>query len=120
MKSWLIKTSAPLCGTDQYYGAYAEDKDFLYDWLYDEWFDEECQDLWDNYSFYMNFEEEWDEMSEEYKEEFENDYDCFIASKYEEWCCECTLSVSECPEDKFDDYASDGTHLEIVYDGRQH
>lgn len=120
MKSWLIQTSAPFCGTYQYYGAYAEDKNSLYDWLYENWFGQECQDLWDNYSFHMHFEEEWDEMSDEDKEEFGNDYDCFIDSKYEEWCCDCDLSVSECPEDKFDDYAPDGTHLEIVYDGRQH
>lgn len=121
MKSWLIKTSAPFCGTDQYYGAYAEDEDSLSDWLYENWFNEECQNLWDDYSYLGHYEDEWDEMSEEDKEEFyEDNYDIFIDYKYEEWCSDCGLSVSECPEDEFDDYAPAGTHLEIVYDGRQH
>lgn len=121
MKSWLIETSTPFCGTSQYYGAYAEDEDSLRDWLYENWFDEECQNLWDNYSYLGHYEDEWDEMSEEDKEEFyEDNYDIFMDYKYEEWCSDCGLSVSECPEDKFDDYAPDGTHLEIIYDGRQH
>lgn len=123
MKSWLIKTSAPFCGTEQYYCAYAEDEDSLLDWLYEKWFDEECQNLWDSYSFRYeeDYENEWEELSEEEKEEaYDNSYDNFIDNKYEEWCSDCGLSVSECPEDEFDYYAPDGTHLEIVYDGRQH
>jgi len=123
MKSWLIKTSAPICGTDQYYGAYAEDEDSLLNWLYENWFDEECQNLWDSYSFYCEdeWENEWEELSEEEKGLFyESNYDIFIEAKQVEWYSDCELSISECSEDEFDDYAPDGTHLEIVYDGRQH
>lgn len=123
MKSWLIKTSAPICGTDQYYGAYAEDEDSLLDWLYENWFEEECQNIWDSYSFYSKdtWEDEWEELSEEEKEEvYDNNYDNFMDNKYEEWCSDCDLSVSECSEDEFDDYTPNGIHLEIVYDGRQH
>jgi len=121
MKSWLIETSAPFCGTDQYYGAYAEDKDSLYDWLYKNWFDQECQNLWDNYSYLDHYDDEWEELSEQDKEDFYGgNYDIFIDTKYEEWCSSCELYVSECSEDEFDDYAPEGTHLEIVYDDRQH
>jgi hypothetical protein len=123
MKSWLIKTSAPFCGTDQYYGAYAKDEDSLLDWLYDNWFDQECENLWNSYSFHCEdeWQDEWEGLSEDEKEEvYDNDYDNFIDNKYEEWCSDCGLSVSECHEDEFDDYAPDGTHLEIVYDDRQH
>lgn len=117
MKSWLIKTSAPFCGTDQYYGAYAEDEDSLYDWLYDKWFEQECQNLWDDFHCEDKWEDEWEELPEKEKEEiYGNDYEIFISNKYEEWCSDCELSVSECPEDEFDDYAPEGTHLEIIYD----
>lgn len=117
MKSWLVKTSAPLCGTDQYYAAYAEDEDSLLDWLYEKWFDQECQNLWDDFHSEDKLQNEWEELSEEEKEEiYENDYEIFISNKYEEWCSDCELSVSECPEDEFDNYAPEGTHLEIIYD----
>ena len=123
MKSLLIETSAPFCGTDQYYGAYAEDEDSLYDWLYENWFDQECQDLWDSYSFHCedDWKSEWEELPEEEKEEiYDNNYDNFIDNKYEEWCSDCRLSISECPEDEFTNYTPNGADIEIIYDGRQH
>lgn len=121
MKSFLVTTSAPFCGTNQYYGAYAEDEDSLLDWLYENWFGQECHNLWDSYSFHCEdeWQDEWEELSEEEKEEFCN-YDVFIDNKYEEWCSDCDLSLSECSDDEFDEYAPEGTHLEIIYDGRQH
>lgn len=120
MKSWLITSSAPFCGTDSHYGAYAEEEPT--DWLYEHWFDEECQRLWDSYSFHCEdqWQDEWDEMDEDGKEEvFDNNYDNFMDNKYEEWCADWGLKVEECDEEDFDLYVPGGEgELEIIYDER--
>ena len=41
IKTWLVTSSAPFCGTDTHYGAYAKENPI--DCLYEHWFDEECQ-----------------------------------------------------------------------------
>lgn len=112
IKSFLITTSGPLCGTEQYYAAYAEDENTLLDWLYSNWFDEECQDLFDQYSYLIEdeLENEWEESSDEYesREEFDD-------IKFEDWCTNCGLEVSEISEEEFGDYGDP----EVIYDERQ-
>ncbi len=120
MKSFLVTTSAPFCGTDQHYRAYAEDEEDIYNFLYADWYDEEVQNLWDDYSYLAHYEDEWEEMSDDEKAEYEN-YNQFLDDKYEEWSCDCELSVEECNEEDFADYVPGGKgELEIVYDYRQH
>lgn len=117
IKSWLITSSAPFCGTEQYYGAYAKDKDALEDWLYSNWFNEECDNLYNEYGYF--WEDDYDEEFEEVKEDYES-YDDFFDNKYNEWCQNCNLSVEECPEEDFSDYVSGGNgELEIIYDERK-
>ena len=117
MKSFLITTSAPYMGTEQHYGAYAEDSQEVLDYLYESgWFDEECQSLYDSYSFRLEdtWEEEWDECKDDYE-----DYNAFMDCKYDEWCQDCGLEIKECPEKDFHMYVSGGEgELDIVYDKR--
>ena len=117
IKSFLITTMAPYMGTEQHYGAYAEDIDTLTQWLYDNWYDEECNDLYDSYGF--RWEDSYDEEYEEVKDEYE-DFEDFCEAKYQEWCEECSMDVEECPEEDFADYVPGGEgKLEIIYDERQ-
>lgn len=124
MKIFLVTTSAPYCGTDQHYAAYANDSEDVYNYLYENWFDEECQMLWDSYSFRNEdtWEEEWEELDEVEKEEvYDNNFDNFMDNKYEEWCSDCGLEVSEVKdEEELDMYVPGGEgHLEIIYDERK-
>ena len=120
IKSWLITTSAPYLGTDQHYAAYAEDSQDIYDYLYDSgWFDEECQALYDSYAFRLEdgWEDEWEETQDDYE-----DHDAFMDAKYTEWCEDCGLDVSECPEEDFSMYVPGGDEdgeLEVIYDERE-
>ncbi len=116
IKSWLITTSAPYVGTDQYYSAFAENKDKLLDWLYTNWFDEECQNLYDSYAFRL--QDSWDDEYNENSDEYE-DYDDFMCGKYEEWCQDCDLNVEECSEEDLHGYGYDGELPEIIYDQRE-
>jgi hypothetical protein len=120
MTVWLIETEAPRCGTTQHYAAYANEDPI--DWLYENWFNQECQNLWENYSFYMEdqYMDEWDSISDEDKDEFyENNIEVFKDIKYEEWCSDCSLVTKEVNEEELDDYVPGGEgHLEIIYDER--
>lgn len=117
MKSWLITTSAPICGTNQYYGAYAKNEDTLADWLYNNWFEEECDNLYSLYGYF--WEADYNEEFEEVKEGYES-FDDFVEYKYLDWCQSCNLSITECPEEKFKNYVSgEKDKLEIIYDERQ-
>lgn len=121
MKSFLITTSAPICGTECYYSAFAESEDDVYDWLYANWFDEECQALWESYSFHCEdeWEAEWEELSKEERIEYENDYEKFLDQKNMEWCNDCGLSVEETDEEELKMYSVSGQGIpEIVYDER--
>lgn len=123
MKSFLITTSAPFCGTNQYYTAYGDDENTILDWLYENWFDEECQRLWDDYSFHCDdqWEDEWNEMDEDERDEiFEDNWDNFMDSKYEDWCSDCGMSIKEMDEEKLHMYTIGGGDgvPEIIYDDR--
>lgn len=117
MKSFLITTSAPYMGTDQYYAAYAEDSQEVLDYLYESgWFAEECQSLYDSYAFRL--EDAWEEEWEEYKDDYEN-HDAFMDAKYDEWCQDCSLDIEEYSEEDFQMYVPGGEgKLEILYDKR--
>ena len=68
IKSWLIKTEAPFCGTEQYYRAYSE-KDPLEIGEINAWFwEEETINLWDSYGYKWedDFEEEYENVKEDY------------------------------------------------------
>ena len=122
MKVWLIHTMAPFYGTDQYYKAYAEEEDTLANWLWENWYDQECQNLWNDFSFYRDdeYKYEWEDMSDEDKEEFYgNDHDAFMDVKYQEWCEDCSMDVSETTEYETSLYVPGGEgELEIIYDER--
>ena len=118
MKSWIITTSAPFLGTDQYYAAYAEENPLELGKL-DEWFWEtETIDLWDSYGY--KWEDDFEEEYNESQEEYDNDYDLFIDSKIQEWKEECSITCDECNEDDFYMYVPGGEgKLEIIYDERK-
>ena len=117
IKTWLITTEAPFCGTEQNYAAYAEDEDKLEDWLYANWFDQECQNLYDSYGY--KWEDEYEEEFEEVKADYE-DYDAFLQAKFEEWCQDCSLKIEECDEKDFSMYVpGEEGELEIIYDERK-
>lgn len=117
MKSFLITTSAPYLGTEQYYRAYAE-KDPLMSGNLDDWFwNEETINLWDNYGF--RWEDDFESEFEEVKDHYES-YDDFYDDKIQEWREECEINCEECDEKDFIDYVSGGEgELEIIYDERE-
>lgn len=118
MKTWLIHTQAPYCGTDQYYAAYSEEDPS--DWLYENFYDGECDDLYQNYSFRLEegWEDDWNNFSEEEKSAY-GSYDNYMDEIYREWCEDCIMEVSECSEDELDDYAPENCKLDIIYDERK-
>ena len=102
IKSWLITTSAPFCGTDRHYRAYAVENPYDSGKL-DEWFwNIETESLFDSFGY------EWDD------DEFEDD-----DSKLQEWKEYCNMCCEECDEEDFADYVPGGRgELDIIYDER--
>lgn len=115
IKSWLITTSAPFCGTEQYYCAFSELPPTEIPELNDWFWEEETIHLWDSYSFYNDseYEEEFDNYSSE------EDWEDFIAQKQQEWQEECGFEAREMSIEDLKDYTSSGKDLpEIIYDER--
>lgn len=112
IKTWLISASAPICGTDTYYRAYSE----VNPELLEEWNDI-CeyiiQELWDNYSWGLHIESEDYDSEEEEDEAYEQ--------AWEDWNCDCSISVDEATEEDLQDVAPGGNvdDIEIVYDERK-
>ena len=113
IKSWLITTSAPFCGTEQYYRAYSKENPIDIDEVNDWFWNIETMNLWDWYGY--KWEDNWDD---EYEESEIDDYDEFIELKLQEWQEECNIECEECSEEEFKDYAHVGEELEIIYDER--
>jgi len=106
IKTWLIKASAPICGTDTDYIAYSEkNPEFSEDW------DNICnfiiEDLWDNYSWCLHLEDEEYDSEEEENEAYDQ--------AYEDWRCDCNIYVEEATEEDLEDVNA----IEIVYDERE-
>ena len=116
IKSWLIKTEAPFCGTEQYYRAYSE-KDPLEIGEINAWFwEEETINLWDSYGYKWedDFEEEYENVKEDY-----DSFEDFIDAKLQEWREDCSISSEECNEEDFHMYVPGGEgELDIIYDER--
>jgi hypothetical protein len=67
MKCWLITASAPFCGTEEYYGAYAEEnpeEELIKSGIYDEI----IEDLWVNWDHLLRLEDEEFDSDEEKQE----------------------------------------------------
>ena len=111
IKPWLITASAPICGTDTYYRAYSEENPELSeDWSYV--FDLIVEDLWNEYSWGLHLEdEEYESEDEEYQAR---------EQAYEDWRCDCSISVDEATEEDLENVAPGGNidNIEIVYDER--
>lgn len=112
IKSWLITTCAPFCGTEQYYCAFSEDDptDKLDSWFWNE----ETINLWDSYSFYENYDELYEEDNEGYES-----YEEYIDEKLEDWRNDCSMDVYEMSEEELKDYGYNGNLPEIIYDERE-
>lgn len=102
IKAWLIKASAPICGTDTYYSAYSkkdplDSNDFP--------FNEITESLWEDYSYLLHLDDEEYDSEEERDEAWDQ--------AYENWKCDCSFSSEEMDldEDNPDDY-------ELIYDER--
>lgn len=112
IKTWLISASAPICGTDTYYRAYSE----VNPELLDNWNDicnDIIQELWDDYSWGLHLEDEEYETEEEEDEAYEQ--------AWEDWQCDCNISVDEATQEDLEDVAPGGNidNIEIVYDERK-
>ena len=108
MKCWLITASAPICGTDEHYGAYAEEnpeQELIESGVYDEI----IEDLWVNWGQKYIGDEEFD--SEEEEEEAWDE-------ARENWDGECTVSIEEIEETELKDYFPEGCEPDIIYDER--
>ena len=112
IKTWLITASAPICGTDTYYGAYSEDnpellknRNYICNQIVEE--------LWDNYSWGLHLEDGEYESEEEEQEVYEQ--------AYEDWKYDCNIVVEEATEEDLEDVAPGGNidNIEIVYDERK-
>lgn len=90
IKSWLITTSAPFCGTDQYYTAFSEEDPLEIESI-NEWFwNEETENLWDAYS----------------------------EQRHQKWKKECTIDAEEMSLEELVEYGFEGELPEIIYDER--
>lgn len=115
MKSYLIEAQAPFVGCVEYYAAYAEDDSFE---MSETWSDIErelCEDLWYNYNYCLHLE---DYTEEDIREEGYDSYEDFEEAQYSSWIEDCSINISECPEEELDDYAPGGGHLDVIYDER--
>lgn len=111
IKIWLIKVSAPICGTDTYYRAYSESNpEELEAWKDIE--DNIIQELWDNYSYLLHLDDEEYETEEEETEAYDQ--------AWEDWRCDCNIDVDEATEEDLEDVSPGGNidNIEIVYDER--
>ena len=112
IKTWLIKASGPICGTDTYYLAYSEDNpEYIEEWSYIE--DKIIQDLWDSYSWCLHLDDEEYDSEEEKTEAYDQ--------AWEDWKCDCEISVEEVEsKEEIEDIAPGGDvdSIEIVYDKR--
>ena len=111
IKIWLIKASAPICGTDTYYRAYSESNpEELEAWRDIE--DNIIQELWDSYSWGLHLDDEEYETEEEREEAYDQ--------AWEDWRCDCEVYAEEATEEDLEDVAPGGNvnDIEIVYDER--
>lgn len=118
IKSWLITTSAPFCGTEQYYAAFSSEDPLETEEVQTWFWDEETENLWDMYSFYCD-----DEFGEEL-ENWEGDEDEFWEQKVQNWKEDCNISSEEMSLEDLQDYIpggpkSDNDLPEIIYDERE-
>lgn len=103
MKYWLITVSAPYCGTDTNYIAIAEEnpEDGLQEWFYGE----AVEDLWYNYSKFVE-----DDIREDIESGMPEDEAWEIA--IEEWEYNCDMKIEEISEEE---YLNDWKDYEVVY-----
>jgi len=112
MKQWLIKASAPICGTYTYYRAYSE----VNPELLNNWYEDVCmniiQELWDNYSWALHLDDEDYETEEDREEAYDQ--------AWEDWKYDCEINVDEATEEDLQDVAPAGDieNIEIIYDER--
>lgn len=103
MKYWLVTVSAPYCGTDTNYIAIAEEnpENELQDWFYGE----AIEDLWCNYSRFVE---------DDIQEDIENgmSVDEAWAKAREEWDYDCGIDIEEISEEEFN---NDWKDYEVVY-----
>lgn len=113
IKTWLITTSAPFYGTEQYYTVFSEEDPLEIDEV-NEWFwDEETENLWDAYSYLSD-----SEFNAEL-EEWEGDEDEFWEQKHQEWKEECTIDAEEVSLEELAEYGTEDDLPEIIYDERR-
>lgn len=103
MKYWLITVSAPYCGTDTNYIAISEEnpEDDLQEWFYGE----AVEDLWFNYSRFVD-----DDVREDIEDGMSEDE--AWAKAREEWDYDCDMKVEEISEEE---YINDWENYEVVY-----
>lgn len=103
MKYWLITVSAPFCGTDTNYIAIAENnpEDDLQEWFYGE----AVEDLWCNYSRFVE---------DNIQEDIENgipENEAWEKAR-EDWEYDCDMKIEEISEEE---YTNDWKNYEVVY-----
>lgn len=105
IKTWLISTSAPVCGTDTHYVAYSEtNPELLEEW--DSICENIIQELWDSYSLTLHLEDDEYDSEEEELEAYEQ--------AWKDWKCDCDIYVAEATQEDLENIDS----IEIVYDER--
>lgn len=111
IKTWLISTSAPVCGTDTYYVAYSEtNPELLEVWSFI--CEDIFQELWDNYSWTLHLEDDEYDSEEEEQEAYEQ--------AWEDWRYDCDIYVGEATQEDLEEVAPGGNidDIKIVYDER--
>ncbi len=117
MKSWLVITSGPFCGTERYYCAFSDISPIEIEEVNDWFWNEETYNLWDEYSFYND-----DEYAEEL-DSWDGDEEEFWEQKQQEWQEDCNIEAQEMSLKDLQDYIPGGPKSEddlpeIIYDGR--
>lgn len=114
IKSWLITTSAPFCGTDEYYTAFSEEDPTDIQEVND-WFWEETENIWDKYGYLSE-----SELDEAFENDGGDDFESYSESWINDWRNECTITASEMSIEKLKEYTVTGTVIpEIIYDERE-
>ena len=109
MKCWLITAKSLFCGTEECYGAYAEENPeqaLIDSGIYNDI----IEDLWTNYSYLLNIEDEEFDSEEEEQEAWDE--------ARENWDGDCTVNIEEIEETELKDYFPEGCEPDIIYDER--
>ena len=114
IKSWLIITSPPICGIQNYYCAFSKDNPHNIQKITDWFWNEETVNFWEDYARLMDYEEAYEDDNEDC-----DSFEEYLDYKEYEWRNDCNLHVEEKSIIELSSYGYEGNLPEILYDERK-